>query len=272
MAEVPEVEVIVRDLREAVVGRRITAAAVLLPEAVRFPAPDLFAGLLAGRTVQAAERRAKHILLPLDGELLLAIHFMLWGTLLIGPARRSRPPETLIVFGLEGDQEIHFLDKLGYARAAVGPSTEVIERLDLASLGPDALDPAFTPEVMAARLAKRRGPLKTVLLNNKVFSGLGNRDADESMWLARIHPLRQPPTLAPEELAALYEAICQTLHEGLALRGTQSDLFGRPGRAKHRRNVFERTGQPCPRCGTRIAHLRIGGRNTHFCPTCQPAP
>lgn len=272
MAEVPEVEIIVRDLREAVVGRVITRAEVVLPEAVRFPAPDAFATLLAGRTVQAAERRAKNILLPLNGDVLLAIHFMLWGTLLLGPANRRRPPETLVVFGLDGDEEIHFLDTLGYARAAAGPTAEVAEKLGLVTLGPDALDPTFTADVMTARLARRRGPLKTVLLNNKVFSGLGNRDADESMWLARIHPLRQPPTLAPEELGALYEAICQTLREGLELRGTQADLFGRPGRAKHRRNIFERTNQPCPRCGTRIAHLKIGGRNTHFCPTCQPAP
>lgn len=269
MAEVPEVETIVRDLRAAVVGRRIERAEVLLPEAVRFPSPSEFVALLANRTVLAAERRAKYILLPLDGDLTLAIHFMLWGTLLLGAARRARPPETLVVFELDGNQEIQFLDKLGYARAAVGPTAEVELKLGLDGLGPDALDASFTADVMISRLAKRRGPLKTILLNNKVFSGLGNRDADESLWLAHIHPQRQPNSLSGQELHGLYEAICRMLHEGLELRGTQQDLFGRQGAAKHRRYIFERTGQPCPRCGTRIQHLRIGGRNTHFCPNCQ---
>jgi methylmalonyl-CoA mutase cobalamin-binding domain/chain len=75
--------------------------------------------------------------------------------------------------------------------------------------------------------------------------------------------------IVPDEIARLHDAICAMLEEGLALRGTQADLFGRPGRAKHRRYIFERTGQPCPRCGTPIAHLRLGGRNTHYCPQCQ---
>lgn len=269
MAEVPEVETIVRDLREAVVGRPILGAQVLLPEAVRFPAPAEFEALLAGQQVIAAERRAKHILLPLEGGLLLAVHFMLWGTLLLAPTSQRRVPETLIIFQLDRDEDLRFLDKLGYARAALGPPAEVAARLDLDALGPDALDPSFSPEVLARQLGRRRGVLKTVLLNQKVLAGLGNRDADESMWLSGIDPRRVPATLAPGEIARLHDAIGHVLHEGLELRGTQADLFGRPGQARHRRNVFERTGQPCPRCGTRIEHLRIGGRNTHFCPACQ---
>lgn len=269
MAEVPEVETIVRDLREAVVGRVLRGAEVLLPEALRFPAPERFAALLAGRAVLGAQRRGKHILLPLAGDLLLEMHFMLWGTLLLLPEGRPRPPETLIVYGLEGGQELHLRDKLGYARAALAPPDELAARLDLGSLGPDALDPGFTPALLAARLARRRGALKTALINPRVLTGLGNRDADESMWLAQIDPRRTPASLTPDELERLHAAIGAVLAEGLELRGTQADLFGRQGRAKHRRNVFERTGRPCPRCGTPIAHLRLGGRNTHFCPQCQ---
>lgn len=271
MAEVPEVETIVGDLRIAVVGRTITAANVLNPAAIRFPPPPAFEAMLAGRTVLAAERRSKHILLPLDTDLLLAIHFMLWGTLVLRPGGSQRPAETLIIFSLDDGQELQFLDTLGYARAAVGPSTEVIEKLDLAALGPDALDPSFSADVLAQRLAKKRGPIKTVLITPRVLSGLGNRDADESLWLAQIHPQRAALALSSGEIKRLHDAIQQILHEGLELRGTQRDLFGRPGGAKHRRYIFERTGQPCPRCGTRVAHLKLGGRNTHYCPTCQLA-
>jgi formamidopyrimidine-DNA glycosylase len=123
--------------------------------------------------------------------------------------------------------------------------------------------------VLARQLQRRRGVLKTVLLNQKVLAGLGNRDADESMWLAELNPRRAASSLTADELTRLHAAIRQVLEEGLALRGTQRDLFGRKGRARHGRFVFERTGRPCQRCRTPVTHLRIGGRNTHYCPQCQ---
>ena len=269
MTEVPEVEVLVRDLCEAVVGRQITGAEALLAESVRFPAVPEFTALLAGRTVLDANRRAKFILLDLSGGLALGVHFMLWGTLKLVPADQPLPEETLIVFHLDREEDLRLLDKLGYARAALAAPDELAERLDLGSLGPEALDPAFDADVLARQLRGRRGVLKTLLLNQRVIAGLGNRDADESLWLAQIDPRRAASSLTEDEIARLQAAIVQVLNEGIDLRGTQRDLFGRPGRAKHRRNIFERTGEPCPRCGTRIARTRTGGRNTHYCPNCQ---
>lgn len=222
MAEVPEVEIIVRDLREALVGRTILNAEVPVSAAVRFPAPDEFTTLLTERVFVDSQRRAKYILISLSGDLLLAVHFALWGTLVLVPASQPRLPETLIVWHLDRDEDLRLIDKLGYARAAVGSPEVLAEKLDLKSLGPEALDPDFTVEVLARQLAKRRGVLKSVLLNQRVLAGLGNRDTDESLWLA-----------------------------------------------VHRRHIFERTGEPCPRCGTRIKYLRIGGRNTFYCSNCQ---
>lgn len=269
MAEVPEVETLVRDLREAVVGRTIQRAEVLQPIAVRFPAVSEFTALLGGRTVLAANRRAKHILLPLSGDMVLAVHLMLWGTLVLVPAGQPRIPETQAIWRLDRDEDLRLLDTLGYARTALGPPDVLAERLDLTSLGPEALDPDFDASTLARQLQPRRGVLKTVLLNQRVLAGLGNRDADESLWLAGIDPRRAAVSLTEDEMARLHGAIGQVLAEGIALRGTQRDLFGRKGQALHRRNIFERTGEPCPRCGTRIAHLQIGGRNTHYCPACQ---
>jgi formamidopyrimidine-DNA glycosylase len=269
MAEVPEVEILVRDLREAMVGRSIHNVEVLHTAAVRFPSVDEFSTLLQNRIVQGAERRAKYILLPLSDDLLLAVHLMLWGTLVLVPSEQARVPETLLIWHLDRDEDLRLHDKLGYARAAVGPPDILANQLDLDSLGPDALDPAFNVEVLARQLEPRRGVLKTVLLNQRVLAGLGNRDADESLWLAGIDPRRSAASLTLEELARLHNAIGKVLAEGIALRGTQRDLFGRKGEAKHRRYIFERTGLPCPRCAVPVAHVRINGRNTHFCPQCQ---
>jgi len=270
MAEVPEVETLVRDLQQAVVGRCFTGARVLLPEAVRFPAPEHLSGLLEGRRVTAARRRAKLMLLSLDDGQVLALHLMLWGNLSLRPTRGTSPPATLVVLGLEGGEELLFTDTLGYARVALAPAEELAERLKLAELGPEALSDDFTPEVLARQLRRRKGPLKTVLLNQRVLAGLGNRDADESLWASGLHPTRAAASLSPGELLRLHGAIRAVLEEGVSLRGTQRDLFGVQGQAKHHRNVFGRTGEPCPRCGTRVRAVKLGGRNTHWCPACQP--
>ena len=269
MAEVPEVETLVRDLREAVAGRALINTDVFLPAAVRYPDPDEFKALLTDRVFLDSQRRAKYILLPLSGDLLLAVHLALWGTLALVPVDQPRLPETVVTWHLDKKEDLRFIDKLGYARAAVGPPEIVAERLDLNSLGPEALDPNFDVETLTRQLAKRRGVLKSVLLNQRILAGLGNRDADESMWLAQIDPRRSAASLTLEELVRLHAAIGQVLTEGIALRGTQRDLFGRKGEAIHRRNIFEKSGQPCPRCGSRIVYLRLGGRNTFYCPNCQ---
>jgi formamidopyrimidine-DNA glycosylase len=269
MAEVPEVETLVRDLREAVVGRTIRLTEVLLPAAVRFPTADEFTALLTERTVLESQRRAKYILLPLSGDLLLAIHLALWGTVALVPTDQPRLPETVILWHLDQDQDLRFIDILGYARAAVGAPDVLAEKLDLKSLGPEALDPSFDVAVLARQLARRRGALKSVLLNQRILAGLGNRDADESMWLAGIDPRRSASSLTSDELSRLHDAIRKVLSEGIALRGTQRDLFGRKGEALHRRNIFEKSGEPCPRCGARIVYTRIGSRNTFYCPNCQ---
>ncbi len=272
MAEVPEVETLVRDLQQAVVGRRFTGAEVLRAWSVRFPAPDALSPGLAGRQVTAARRRAKFMLLSLEDGQVLALHLMLWGNLALRPTSGTRPEDTLVVLGLEGGEELVLSDELGYARVALGPAGELATRLKLAELGPEVLSDDFTPEALARRLLRRKSALKTVLLNQRVLAGMGNRDADESLWLAGLHPQRTAQSLHPRELLRLHEAMREVLDEGIRLRGTQRDLFGIQGRALHRRNVFGRTGQPCPRCSTPVRSMKLGGRNTHWCPTCQPEP
>jgi formamidopyrimidine-DNA glycosylase len=269
MAEVPEVETLVRDLREAVVGRTIHTTQVLLQSAVRYPTADEFSALLTDRLIIGSQRRAKYILLPLSGDFVLAIHLALWGTVALVPSEQPPLPETLIIWHLDQEQDLRFVDKLGYARAAAGSYDVLTEQLDLKSLGPEALDPDFDADTLARQLNRRRGVLKSVLLNQRILAGLGNRDADESMWLAGIDPRRSASSLTADEIVKLQAAIVKVLTEGIELRGTQRDLFGRKGQAVHRRYIFEKSGQPCPRCGARISYLRIGGRNTFYCPNCQ---
>lgn len=269
MAEVPEVEILARDLCELVVGRAIEGAQVLLPEAVRFPAPAAFEDLVAGRRVEDANRRAKHLICDLSGGVALAMHMMLHGTLRLLPAGAPPDPLTMVIFRLEGGEDLQLRDRKGFARVAAGPAGEVAARLRLAELGPELLDADFTPGQLAARLAGRRGVLKTALVDQKIVAGLGNRDVDESLWEAGIDPRRRAGSLGEDEIARLHAAARAVVAEGIALRGTMTDLRGVRGAARQDRKIYAHDGEPCPRCGTPIARSFIGQAVTYSCPGCQ---
>lgn len=269
MAEVPEVETVVRDLRAALTGRTIESAEVVLPETVRFATPEEFARAIAGARILGAERRAKWALVALSGERTLAIHFMLFGYLRLEPPDAKREATLCLIWRLDGHEDLRLLDRVGYARVALLPNAELNERLGLDTLGPEVLDASFSPDTLEARLRPKRVPIKPALLDQHVVAGMGNRDADESLWRARIDPRRPARELSDEEAARLTGAMREVLAEGISRRGTLVDLWGKRGTQLEHRQIFERAGQPCPRCGTPIARLRQNNRNTFYCPHCQ---
>lgn len=269
MAEVPEVETIVRDLRGVLPGRVIRGAEVVLPETVRFAAPEQFEREISGARILGARRRAKWALIALDGERTLAIHFMLFGYLRLVPEDAPREPILCLTLHLDRDEDLRLLDRVAYTRVALLPDDQLNERLGLDTLGPEVPDPSFTPAMLSERLQRKRLPIKPTLLDQHVIAGMGNRDADESLWRARINPLRPARELTDEEIARLTEAMRAVLAEGINRRGTLLDLWGHRGTQLEHRQVFERQGKPCPRCGTPIARIRQNGRNTFLCPQCQ---
>lgn len=269
MAEVPEVEIAVRDLRASVVGRVIERAEVLSPSVLRFGTPEEFARTIAGRRVDGVRRRAKWVLMALEDDYTLAIHFMLFGYLRLVPDDAPRAAHTMLVLFLSGEEELRLLDRLGYARVALAPTAELDARLGLAALGPEVLADDFAPEMLEDRLRRKRVPIKPALLDQHVVAGLGNRDADESLWRARIGPSRPAGTLSREEAERLTHAMRDVLHEGIARRGSMRDLRGRKGESLRHLDVFEREGEPCPRCGGPVSRIRQNGRNTFYCPACQ---
>lgn len=269
MAEVPEVEIAVRELHANVVGREIEHAEVLAPSVLRFGTPEEFARTIAGRRVLDARRRAKWVLIALEGDYTLAIHFMLFGYLRLLPVGEPRAAHTMLVLLLSGDEELRLLDRLGYARVALVPTAELDARLGLTALGPEVLADDFSPEMLEERLRRKRVPIKPALLDQHVVAGLGNRDADESLWRARISPARAAGEVTREEAVRLTRAMRDVLREGISRRGSMRDLRGRRGESLRHLDVFEREGKPCPRCGGSVSRIRQNGRNTFYCPACQ---
>src|SRR4029077_14609762 len=143
-----------------------------------------------------------------------------------------------------------------------------------ARVGEEPLDALFTAARLGERLARRRAPIKAVLLDQRTLAGLGNIYVDEALWRARIHPLRPAETIDRNELRRLHTAIRKALEVGIARQGSTLRDYrlpdGERGTRQHEFKVYGRGGEPCDRCGTPIAKSRVGGRGTWFCPTCQP--
>jgi len=283
--ELPEVETLARDLRAAVLGRAIVEAWVS-PDAPRLvqemPVAAFTAGL-AGRAIAGAGRRGKFLLIALDTGLTWALHRRMSGNLLHRPLGAPDEPYLRARFTLDDGSELRFVDLRKFGTMWL---TDDPERL-FAGLGPEPLGPDFTVDALAALLAKRSAPVKSVLLDQAVVAGLGNLYADEALHYAGIHPRRPANALARDDVERVRDGIVRALEQGLANLGStvghktgdeevslrdHVNLSGEPGSNQEYLVAYGREGRPCRTCGTAIERLKLSNRSAHFCPHCQPAP
>lgn len=178
-----------------------------------------------------------------------------------------------LLFYLDNGKMLALSDLRKFAKAILG-KREAIENLpELKELGPDPFDPALTLEKFSEILRKKPGRIKQVLMDQTVLSGIGNIYSDDILWTAKIHPLRKIPTLRSEELKRIYQAMKKVLEKAVRLRGTSTsdfrDTAGKEGKYTDYRLVYQREGELCRRCGTKIQRLKVGGRSAHYCPACQ---
>lgn len=272
MPELPEVESACRELAPQVKGRRIVGIERLShPPMVESPAVEAFEAALVGRAIKGVRRRAKWILLGLDAGLTLAIHLRMTGDVAVVPAEAGLDKHTHLSLVLDDGRRLIFRDprKFGKMRLIDAAGLAALE----AAHGPEPLSEAFTPEVLAAVLGGKGGRLKPLLLDQKRLAGLGNIYADEALFEAGLHPLRAPASLATPEVAGLHQAIREVLDRAIARTGpwryyrTGTTPEGEP---EPYLQVYDRAGQPCPRCGMPISRIVVAGRGTHLCPRCQP--
>jgi formamidopyrimidine-DNA glycosylase len=265
MPELPEVEIIRRELEPAVVGRELGAAwAFLHPKFI----PALEA---AGTTVVGVDRRGKYLLLALDDGRELVVHLGMTGSLQILPQEDAvADPYTRAWWVLDdGPDVLAFRDVRRFGRLAVVPSGEYLGTLAVQGL--DALDPALTAEDFWRSLKGSRRAVKTQLLSQRPLAGVGNIYADEALWLAHVHPLKRTVTRA--QAAALLDALREVLRASLDNGGTTfrdyRNFNGEAGENGRRLAVYGRAGLPCLRCGTELRRTVLDARTTTWCPTCQ---
>ncbi|HEX7587014.1 MAG TPA: bifunctional DNA-formamidopyrimidine glycosylase/DNA-(apurinic or apyrimidinic site) lyase [Anaerolineae bacterium] len=271
----PEVETVVRDLRQYVVGRTIATASVYWRRTIATPSMREFTRQLRGLTVFALTRRGKHLVFhlgkgttqPVTTQYLL-VHLRMTGGFSIEDVHTPRDKHMHVILRLDDGREVRFRDPRKFGRMWL-----VDDPLQVTSkLGPEPLE--ITAKEFGALFERRRGHLKPLLLDQTFLAGLGNIYVDESLWYARLHPLRRAETLTRAERARLYRAIQRVLTRAIAVGGTSIDVMykrvnGASGGFQDSLRAFDREKRPCRRCGTPIRKTVVGQRGTHFCPTCQ---
>lgn len=275
MPELPEVEVTRRALTPALVGRVFVGSVLDWPKAVAHPSPDDFERALPGRRVVALGRRGKHLIIELDGGWRLIVHLRMTGRLYLTDSTAEPTKYTRNRLLLDGNAELRFVDLRKFGQLwLLAPGEDA--QAPYAQMGPEPFDPAFTVDVLAARLQRRQTGIKAVLLDQHTLAGLGNIYVDEALFEARLHPEAPADRLRDADISRLHDAVISALTRGIANSGTSYRDFvgplGERGSNQEDLRVWRREGQPCVRCGTRIIKMRVAGRGTHLCPNCQPLP
>ncbi|MBI2911912.1 MAG: bifunctional DNA-formamidopyrimidine glycosylase/DNA-(apurinic or apyrimidinic site) lyase [Chloroflexi bacterium] len=269
MPELPEVETIRGDLEKALVGRRIAGFETRWPRAVAWPDAAALARELPGLAITGVHRRGKYLLIALSDGRCLICHLRMTGRLLIRSRGDPEDGHVHTRFALDEDGELRFSDARKFGRLwLVADPGEVV-----GSLGPEPFDPALDGAALGARLAGRRGPIKPLLLDQRVLAGVGNIYACEALHRAGIDPRRRARGLAPDRVARLARAVVEALRAGIDHRGTTLRDFvggdGAPGEHVTALRVYRRDGLPCPACGAAVRAVRQGARSTFLCPRCQ---
>ena len=256
MPELPEVESAVRRLRKAVAGKTI-ADASLLHAALKRRLSNARLRAVRGAQVASVERRGKHQIMRLDDGRVLHAHFRMTGDWTMDRADDPLPRFARAYVSFTDGTRVVLDDP----RALSTFDLHAKDAEPDLGLGPEPSDSALNVEYLLNAFAKRRGPIKPVLLDQKVIAGLGNIYAAESLWHAKISPLVPAAELSRTQVTALLRALRKVIKAATGARYTDSDVS--------RLAVYDREGKRCRRCGGTIERVAQAGRSTYYCPGCQ---
>jgi formamidopyrimidine-DNA glycosylase len=271
MPELPEVETVVRSLRETIARRVITGVDINNAERI-YPGKKKFAALLTGQRILGIRRRGKNILIDLTDGYTLWVHLKMTGHFYYLPSDTPIDKHDHLIFHLaENSYNLRFNDYRRFGRLRIYRTDEIMKQKGLAELGPEPLE--ISADDFVTLLRSRRRMIKPALLDQSLIVGIGNIYADESLFRARIHPRRLTDTVSRTKLRALHGHIQEILGHAIRMMGTSVDTFagvnGQPGRYQKYLRVYGREGWPCLNCGHAVVREKIGSRSAHFCPRCQ---
>ena len=277
MPELPETETIARDLQVELAGARITSATVFRRDVLREIGPTALKRRITGAFMVRWWRRAKAIIADLEApagleRLVVTPRFTGGLRLIEAGGDASEAAYSTLAIGLSDGRTLHYCDVRRLGTVALLDQA-AFARWDR-SLGPEPLDPAFTPAQLSGLLRGSGQAVKKVLMDQRRIAGVGNIYATEALWRAGVDPSRAARSIRVDEAATLHRELTAVLSEAITARGTTfrdyRDAAGGRGAFAARLQAYGRGGLPCRRCGRRLVLTHaVDGRATVFCPTCQ---
>jgi formamidopyrimidine-DNA glycosylase len=274
MPELPEVETIRRQLAPHLEGRTIVEIQILDPRWTRPVPAGTVQDELRGARVDRVDRAGKYLIWSLSRERYLLVHLRMTGALLFDPETDLR--HTRVRFELDSGHRVVYVDPRRFGTGHLLHGAAARDAYLAGRLGVEPLTPEFTADHLRRIARGRSAPIKAFVLDQRRIAGVGNIYADEALFGARIHPLRAAGALTRAQMVRLRDAIEAALQAGIDAKGATIDDFrhvdGAKGSFQDRFLVHRRAGEACPRCGTTLRKIVVGGRGTYVCEHCQPRP
>ena len=281
MPELPEVETLKRELSRVLIGKKFNKVEILNKKSVAPLSPNTFSKNLIHQKIKSVDRRAKMLIIDLEGPLSLAVHLKMTGQLIYAAKNKKiiagghpENPEkyTRIIFTFTTGEKLRFNDlrKFGWVRLIDDVGVTALT----GAVGVEPLSKDFSAAKLAEIIKKYpKRSIKKILLDQNLIAGIGNIYADEACFLSSLLPTRPAAKIKPAEIVKLRNALVSVLKLSISKKGTSSKNYvrsdgSRGGFVPHLK-VYGRTGEPCKTCGTRIKKIKHAGRGTHFCPHCQ---
>ncbi|MBT2638518.1 DNA-formamidopyrimidine glycosylase [Bacillus sp. ISL-39] len=273
MPELPEVETVRRTLEVLTIGKEIKEVSVFWPKMIKTPDEvEQFNDALKGQTIKEVGRRGKFLILYTEYFALVS-HLRMEGKYGVFNAEEPVEKHTHVIFHFTDGTQLRYKDVRKFGTMHLYEKGKEFETQPLADLGPEPFSEDFTVEWLSEKLKKTNRKIKPALLDQKILVGLGNIYVDEALFRAKIHPERIANSLSPEEEAVLYREIVSTLSEAVEKGGSTIRSYvnsqGQIGMFQLQLYAYGRRGEPCKVCGTPLEKTVVGGRGTHYCPSCQ---
>jgi formamidopyrimidine-DNA glycosylase len=286
MPELPEVEHVVRALRRTITGRTIVASEARLPKLIAPLSAATFNKKIKGSTITGVSRRGKFILVlcrkserqrgqragSYRRDFILAVHLRMTGKFLYLHPDDSLPKHSHVVFYLDNDRRLVFRDQRQFGVMKLIENDRLNHTKGISELAPEPFGEDFNLDYLKLVLKRSRRSLKVLLLDQTKVLGLGNIYASEALFRARINPFKPAAQLSARRVPLLYEAVRDVLRFAIDhIRGSISleEGFAYGPAFERFWQVYDREGEPCIRCGTKIRRATHGGRSTYWCPKCQ---
>lgn len=287
MPELPEVETVRGGLEKLIVGKQVLSVECLCEKSLPVSLADV-RQIIVGATIMAVRRRAKMLIIDLTGGYSLLVHLKMTGQMVYrgeedwggghpNDSFLNNLPDrsTRVVFHLSGGNTLFFNDQRKFGWIKLYRTDEIDSLPVMQKLGPEPLIGDPWPEFLRRVRRHPRLSIKAAILGQSTIAGVGNIYADESLWLAGIHPATKVDQLSDEDLRRLLDGIQKSMSDSLAAGGSTARNYvkadGTRGDYLDKfAAVYKRQDQPCKRCGHDIIKTRVAGRGTHYCPHCQP--